>query len=467
MSVAVRNGTIAFSVYDSEKYDIYTLDPATRGAAQQALSIDAAVLPPSDRKRSEVSALLANPTLGLPDGSYETEPYKPKLSLEGISQPMVGVGVSRFGTTIGGGIAFSFADVLDDHVLTTAVQFNSGLTGNFSSKAFGAQAAYLNQARRWNWGVIGGQIPYLSGGFQSNVGRAANGDLVETDQMIVYRQTERSASGVVAYPFDRARRVEFQGGASHISFDQVVTTEAYSLFTGALYDRTTATTPLAQSLTLGTSSAAYVFDTANFGATSPVQGQRYRLEADPTFGSINFTSLLADYRRYFMPVPFYTLAVRAMHYGRYGSGGEDPRLFPLYIGYPGLVRGYDVTSIGASECASSATTTSCPAIDRLLGSRMLLGNVEFRFPLLRPFGVSRNMYGPLPVEVGLFADGGVAWNSGQRPSLFGGSRDGVSSAGVALRVNLFGFAVGEFDFARPFQRPGRGWIFSFNLTPGW
>ena len=41
-----------------------------------------------------------------------------------------------------------------------------------------------------------------------------------------------------------------------------------------------------------------------------------------------------------------------------------------------------------------------------------------------------------------------------------------SSAGVAFRVNLFGFAVGEFDFARAFQRPGRGWIFQFNLAPG-
>ena len=167
-----------------------------------------------------------------------------------------------------------------------------------------------------------------------------------------------------------------------------------------------------------------------------------------------------------MPASFYTLGVRAMHYGRYGSGGEDSRLFPLYIGYPSLVRGYDVTSFDAAECATDVTG-DCPAIDRLLGSRMLIGNLEFRFPLLRPFGASRNMYGPLPVEVALFVDGGVAWNSGERPSLLGGSRGGVSSAGIALRVNLFGFAVGEFDFVRPFQRPGRGWIFAFNLTPGW
>jgi hypothetical protein len=38
---------------------------------------------------------------------------------------------------------------------------------------------------------------------------------------------------------------------------------------------------------------------------------------------------------------------------------------------------------------------------------------------------------------------------------------------VALRVNLYGFAVGEFDFSRAFQRPTKGWIFGFNLMPGW
>jgi hypothetical protein len=115
----------------------------------------------------------------------------------------------------------------------------------------------------------------------------------------------------------------------------------------------------------------------------------------PTFGSIHFTNLLADYRHYFMPAPFYTLAARVIHYGRYGSGGEDPRLLPLYIGYPNLVRGYDVNTFDTVECFSTATS-DCPAFDRLLGSRVLIGNVEFRFLLLRPFGVSRRMYGPLP-----------------------------------------------------------------------
>ena len=166
-----------------------------------------------------------------------------------------------------------------------------------------------------------------------------------------------------------------------------------------------------------------------------------------------------------MPVPFYTIAVRAMHYGRYGAGGEDPRLFPLYLGYPDFVRGYDVNTFDATDCDATATS-ACPVFDRLSGSRLLIGNVEFRFPLLRPFGASERMYGRLPVEVALFADSGVAWNRGERPSILGGTCDGLASAGLALRANLFGYAVGEFNFVRPFQRPGHGWVFQFNLMPG-
>jgi outer membrane protein assembly factor BamA len=209
-----------------------------------------------------------------------------------------------------------------------------------------------------------------------------------------------------------------------------------------------------------------------------VQGQRYRIEAAPSFGSINFTSLLADYRRYFMPAPFYTIATRVMHYGRYGSGSDDTRLFPLFIGYPNLVRGYDVNTFDGRDCPPTLTN-SCPAVDRLMGTRFLVTNVELRFPLLRPFGLAQRMYGPVPVEVALFADAGVAW-TGSIPvnrtpaGLFVTSvtphpfswDDAVSSAGVALRANLFGYAVAEFSFSRPFQRPGRGWIFQFNLAPG-
>ena len=72
--------------------------------------------------------------------------------------------------------------------------------------------------------------------------------------------------------------------------------------------------------------SALVRDTSVFGATSPVLGQRFRLDVSPTLGSVNYTGALADLRQYVMPVRPVTLAARVLHYGRYGSGAEDPRL---------------------------------------------------------------------------------------------------------------------------------------------
>jgi Tol biopolymer transport system component len=485
LSVASKTGVAAFSVYEGGKYDIYALDNAGRGVtapvATPASFASGATLPPPDRRPSDVAGLLGNAGLGLPTAAeYPSEDYKSSLSLEGLAQPTFGIGASRFGAAIGGGVALQFGDMLGDHILTTVVQLSS-IGSNFSPKNTAAEVAYLNQAHRWNWGVVAGQLPYLSGGFQTGFGTVGN-EPAEIDQTILFRQTEQSAAGIVSYPFNRAQRVEFQGGVSRISFDQIVQTTAFSLNTGQLLINDSESTSIQAPLTLGSTSAALVFDTANYGATSPVAGTRYRLEASPTFGSIQYTGLLADYRRYFMPVSFYTLAGRILHYGRYGSGGDDARLFPLFIGYPNLVRGYDVNTFDATDCVpSTATANDCPAFDRLIGSRVLVGNLELRFPLLRPFGASQRMYGPVPVEVALFADGGVAWNSIARTPVTAAAglagtgqqahpfrlADGVSSAGAALRVNLFGFAVGEFDFSHPFQRPGRGWIFQFNLAPGW
>jgi outer membrane protein assembly factor BamA len=228
---------------------------------------------------------------------------------------------------------------------------------------------------------------------------------------------------------------------------------------------TTDTTALADTLHLGAARAALVFDSSVFGPTSPVAGQRSRFEISPTIGSLVFTSALADYRRYFVPATFYTVASRVMHYGRYGADSEDSRLLPLFMGYPDLVRGYGLGSFTAEECVASPSR-SCESFDRLLGSRMLVGNLEFRMPLLRAFGVRDGMYGPLPVEVALFTDGGVAWNSRERPSFFGGERRPVSSAGLTVRANMFGFAVAQIDVAYPFQRPGRGWVWGFSLIPG-
>ena len=468
LSVASQSGLAAFSAYDGGNHRIFALDtgeaPVVSVSSPAAVTLPpAAVLPAIERRPSDVVRLLGDALFGLPPAQeYEVAEYTPKLTLEAIGQPTIAIGADRFGAAIGGGMGFYFGDMLGNRSLVTSVQLNAGLSSNFSWKNTGIQALYANQSKRLTWGVLGGQTPYLSGGILQGTG-TINGEPAQIDQSIIDRQTDRNVSGLLTYPFSRAQRVEFQAGMSQLSFDRVIETEAYSLRTGQLLVRETQDEPIADSLSQVTSSAALVYDTSVFGATSPLQGQRYRFEAAPTFGGIDFVSLLADYRRYVMPAPFYTLAGRVMHYGRYGSGSEDQRLFPLFLGYPSLVRGYDLNSFGTADCGDSPTG-GCPLSDRLFGSRVLVGNLEWRFPLMRPFGATS--YGNVPIDVALFADGGVAWNRGDRPAIFGGDRDGVSSVGVTLRANMLGFAIGQFDFTRPLQRRSQGWVFQFTLAPG-
>jgi outer membrane protein assembly factor BamA len=136
----------------------------------------------------------------------------------------------------------------------------------------------------------------------------------------------------------------------------------------------------------------------------------------------------------------------------------------MYLGYPGLVRGYDPNSFEAGECGTQ-TDGSCPVFDRLVGSRVAIANAELRFPLWGAFGGS-SYYGPLPIELGVFSDAGVAWGGVSSPQFVEGDHKPVASVGAVARINLFGFAVAEINYVRPLDRPGRGWVWQFNLQPG-
>jgi hypothetical protein len=468
ISSAMDARTLALSAYEESSHHIYLIDddqrlagsPVTSNVARQ----QAAALPPAQRE-SLVAQILSDPTTGLPADAGQAEPYNAGLSLDAVSQPYISAGVDRFGGMVGGGIAFQFSDMLGNHNLFAQVSADTYGTGASDLlKNTGAALFYTNTSKRWNWGVGVEQAPYLAGGFATGRG-TVNGEPVALEQMIIQRQINQGVTGMVAYPFSQTARVEFGGGFTRTSFEQDVQTTAFSLRTGRVVSDQRETTDLAAPLNLSSVSTALVTDRSIFGATSPVAGARSRFEMTPTFGDLRMTSALLDYRHYFMPARFYTIAVRGLHYGRYGAGGEDTRLIPLFIGYPEFVRGYGINSFEASECESTAV---CTTFDRLTGSRMLIGNIEFRFPLLRPFrGVDSNIYGPLPVEVAFFLDGGVTWNKGDKPSFFnGGTREPVTSGGITLRANLLGFAVAQIDYARPFDRPGRGWIWGFSLTPG-
>jgi outer membrane protein assembly factor BamA len=352
----------------------------------------------------------------------------------------------------------TFSDILGNHILSTGLAVNGGV------RDFGASVTYINRTRRWNWGVFGEQLPLVSGSIDTFLD-SINGQTVVVQNTELFRQTYSQVGALVAYPFSRSSRVEFQGAAQHIGFTTDVESLTFDAFTGNLLDRTTTTDQFAPSLTLFNTTASFVRDTAAFGAVSPILGQRLRLDVTRTSGDLSFVELSEDARQYVMPFRPLTLAGRALHYGRLGQDVNDDRLFPLYLGYPTLVRGYDAGSFQPEECGLSATG-GCPTFDRLFGDQIFVVNLEARVPAVGLF-TGKLDYGPLPLELFSFFDAGLAWTSADKPSFAGGSRTWVKSAGFGARVNVLGFAIAEFNLARPLDRPGRGWLYVFNFRPGY
>jgi len=416
------------------------------------------MLPPIDRPAG-VAALISDPTPGLPaEGtvalSSAIKAYSPKLSLDFVSQPSLAIAADRFGTYVGGGITLFWSDMLGDHNLVTMAQVNGRLAD------FAALAAYENRKHRLNWVVAAQQIPYITGFFSF----PTDGSGTQWEILDRFKTTYSALNGQVTYPFNRSDRVEFSAGLQHITFAEEIDSVGFNPFTGQAFNSRTDLPAPQPPLTLGVTSAALVHDNAFFGATSPILGSRWRLEADPTFGSLKFLTALADYRKYVMPFRPFTLAGRVLHIGRYGSDGE--RLYPLYIGYPSLVRGYDFGSIDESECVATPSDP-CPLFNQLFGSKVLVANAELRFPPFGLLGLGGGYYGFLPVEAAIFYDAGLAWTSSQGAQLFGnGPRKIFRSTGVSFRMNVFGYAIGQMDVVHPYNRPQKNWMVRFSLTEG-
>ncbi len=461
LSFAPGANRLAYSVFREGGYDIRLLDAPADAAGRLPARTD-------DRSAAllfgQAAALAASRpgTAGVstpPTAVSDVEPYDPTLSLDAAGAS-AGVGTSnRYGAQFGGGVGLQFSDMLGDHTVGVYVEANGG------ARDIGGQVWYINRESRWNWGGAAIMQPYVIGGFAQSLETQPDGSQVLREQEYRFRQTDAGLRAIASYPFSRALRFEVQGGGRRIWFDRELTTRLFDLRTGQFLAEDRTDLPVDSALNFAEGAAALVYDQSIFGPTSPLSGQRYRFEVTPTIGSLRFTSVSLDYRRYLRPLRPFTLAVRGLHLGRYGGGGEDPRLSALFLGYPSLVRGYQVGSFDADDCGGATAQGNCPAFDDLLGSRMLVGNAEIRFPLIGVF-TGQYRYGPLPLEGFLFADSGVAWTSAIDPSFAGGTRNFVSSAGGGVRVNAFGYAVVELSMARPFDRPGRGWVFGFNLLPG-
>ncbi|MDX1673202.1 MAG: hypothetical protein R3314_00265 [Longimicrobiales bacterium] len=487
LTVAAETGDIMFSVFSEGRYTVYRMDAdRVETQAEPVFSQfdgvqEAGVLPPLEAaNRGIVASYLEDPYRGLPDEPFGVADYRPGLALDYIGVPRgIGVGVSQFGTGVSGAVATYWSDMLGNRQLVAAVQANGGV------KDIGGQAQYINQGSQLNWGVIGGHVP-LRIGFLRFYEANLEGVSTLVQELLLLRIYQSQVIGLLEFPISKTRRWELNAGYQRYGFGlealrsyltlgsfQELGSERVDL-DPALFDPA-----FGRDYHMGTASLAYVGDWSYFGFTSPVRGGRFRFEVSPTFGDLNVVTATADYRRYFNRYPF-TLAMRGLHFGRYGPDSEGS-IFTrqTFLGYETLIRGYAYESFTRSECGNNS---DCPVYDRLWGSRLGIANVELRVPLIGVEEYGLINFPLFPTELSAFFDAGVAWTS-DRPCEDGNApsvgctpifewdnptgRTPVFSTGISARVNLLGFAVMETYYAYPFQRPGKGWHWGFVLSPGW
>ncbi|TSD66783.1 tolB protein precursor [Inquilinus sp. KBS0705] len=514
LSLSATNDVV-YSYYRKQKYAIYNANVSDFKPVviePGNTNFEAAMLPPT----RSVGVDLINANLNnylaykkLPVDSIQAIPYKPKFKLDYLASNGIGASVGSYGTGLSSGVQGVFSDILGRN------QIYAGAAVNGEIYDFGGQVVYINQQGRWNFGVGASHIPYQSGTYGYNIttipykddkGNAIQLPVYEEHTDII-RTFEDAVQLFTSYPLSRSTRFEVGTGAARYSYrvdrysyyyqydsttnaiggvvdyrkhkisrDQFKNETGYDLKPFAIYHLNT----------------ALVGDNSVFGIAAPLDGYRYRLEAEYNFGTYQFFSPTIDLRKYVRVAPV-TFAARLYGYGRFGNNNTQG-LYPLYVGYPFLIRGYEAQSF----YNSNSTPTNNFTIDQLSGNHIAVANFEMRLPFTGPEKLSVIKSKFLFSDLNIFFDAGLAWNNGDKiqaklnPDFLGNvpvvdnngapvldgngnptltpkySRVPALSAGISLRVNIFGYFVLEPYYAIPFNRSDvRKPVFGLTFAPGW
>lgn len=502
-----RNDDIIYSYYRSQRYTLYNSPVSnfhSKTVDANEVNFDAAILPPMETLGVDI----VNSNLNnferfekTTADSMRLVPYRPKFKLDYLANSGVGVSTSRFGTGVQGGIVGMFSDILGQN------QIVANLSVNGEIYDFGGLVGYINQKSRVNWGLALSHIPYITGfreivedKLQDNNGNDID---VINDRTNLIRTFEDQAQLFGAYPFNKVHRFEAGGAFSRYSYriDRISNYyENINGYPGYYITSDKTKVPLDQatnelgvpfkSFSVFQLNASFVGDNSINGITSPLDGFRYRLGVEQYFGDYKFYAATVDVRKYLRLKPI-TLAVRSYNYLRIGKDGEN--LYPLYIGYPYLIRGYEANSLYNSSTGASGGFD----INQLSGNKIAVFNFEVRLPFTGPKKLSAIPSKFLFTDLNLFFDAGLAWNEGSKvvfknqptnnikPQL---GSDGLPvqdingnpvytetnervpalSVGVSLRVNVFGYFVIEPYYAIPFQRKDiSAGVFGLTFAPGW
>jgi hypothetical protein len=365
----------------------------------------------------------------------------------------------NFGQQVYGGTTIVLGDMLGNRQLA--------LGGGVNGRVSDAQlfAGYTSLGRRLQYTTGASQLPLYFFGTAPTQDSLPDGGLAVTDN--VRRFVARDAYWRALYPFDRFRRVEVGARASQIGQSVIPVVTRYDA-AGAPVAQDRGARRGAGSATLFAPSLAFVHDNAIFGYTSPIAGQRLRLQIEPQLGTWRWVDALADYRRY-QPILFNVLTLSTRAFASV-TAGRDEAQFPKFVGrprpaarlQPRAVRRRDLhrgRSGGAGELRAAAAVRE-PARARQRGAALPRGApARPRAAADQPAAdrrprVLRRRRGVDRARGRGTAD---AAPHGRAPGELRPDRAALParSYGYGVRFNLYGFAVIRWDYAWPLDSPNR------------
>jgi Tol biopolymer transport system component len=254
---------------------------------------------------------------------------------------------------------------------------------------------------------LGHRVNYITSFFQF---RNDFGVFTAPDSVEFQSQIYRGGGVLAGYPLDTFRRIEF--GASFTTVSEKIVRQSYGNFSEVdVEDLGTAK--------YVTGNLAFIVDNSVWGFTGPLSGRRVRYSAESSLGDLDYTTLIMDERHYFNIKRRSVVAQRTILAGSFGG---TPQIFR--IGGPFTFRGTDY--------------------GELSGTRILISNTEYRFPLLFFFGPEIDF-----LQAVFFWDMASAWEQDLHPfSQEGGFHfDDLDAAyGTGVRIGL-GYLVLKLDWA--------------------
>lgn len=392
--------------------------------------------------------------------SFYNDDIRHKFKLDYLGNVQGGIMTGRFGTGMAGSIEAMFSDILGQNKLYTALSINGEIYD------FGGQVAYINQRKRVKLGTSLSHIPYCYGTYSYETITHNDGSNSQSLNYIFRRTFEDKASVFTFIPVNKTRRFEL--GASYAYYSYRIERLKYVDSFNQFYAEGKERLPSPPGFGTGILDAAYVIDNAKMGLASPVEGKRFRVQVQYYLHKLKMQTLLVDFRKYFFIKP-YSIAFRLYHYGRYGQDADNDRMTELFLGSPWFIRGYDSGGFYGNELQDGNVI----GIDQLVGSRMLVSNLEWRIPFTGPRKLAMLPSGFLFSELALFVDGGICWSKQNHPvwSLTNNTankRIPIFSGGLAYRINIFGAMVIEPFYAFPFyQGHFKKGKFGMNILAGW